>query len=134
MIEDNLKKLGINLPKAPKPVGSYSAYKKSGNLLFVSGQVSFKADGTLIKGKAGFSSVTERNLKTGTISVSPHRDLIISAVKKHLLDSHHISGTRENGYNVKESVRDSYHFYGSNNVFTGALKEALDELSNKIFG
>ena len=53
MIEDNLKKLGINLPKAPKPVGSYSAYKKSGNLLFVSGQVSFKADGTLIKGKAG---------------------------------------------------------------------------------
>ena len=46
MIEDNLKKLGIELPNAPEPVGAYVAFKKTGNLLFISGQLPFK-NGTL---------------------------------------------------------------------------------------
>ena len=53
MIEEKLKKLGIVLPKPPKPVGSYAAYEITGNLVFISGQVSLKSDGTFIKGKAG---------------------------------------------------------------------------------
>ena len=32
-IEDNLKKLNIDLPKAPDPVGSYVASKIAGNLV-----------------------------------------------------------------------------------------------------
>lgn len=52
-IEENLKKLNIELPDAPEPVGDYVAYKKTGNLVFISGQVSFKKDGQLIKGKVG---------------------------------------------------------------------------------
>ena len=32
-VENNLKKLNIYLPKAPEPVGSYVAYKKTGSLL-----------------------------------------------------------------------------------------------------
>jgi len=51
--EENLKKLNLQLPKAPDPVGDYVAYKKVENLIFVSGQVSFKEDGQLIKGKVG---------------------------------------------------------------------------------
>ncbi len=51
--EENLKKLNIELPDAPEPVGDYVAYKKTGNLVFISGQVSFKKDGQLIKGKVG---------------------------------------------------------------------------------
>ena len=51
--EENLKKLNLELPKAPNPVGDYVAYKKVGNLIFISGQVSFKTDGQLIKGKVG---------------------------------------------------------------------------------
>ncbi len=52
-IEDKLKKLNIQLPKAPDPVGSYVASKISGNLVFISGQVPFDTDGKLIKGKVG---------------------------------------------------------------------------------
>jgi enamine deaminase RidA (YjgF/YER057c/UK114 family) len=52
-IEENLKKLSIVLPAAPNPVGAYVAYKKIGNLVFISGQISLKSNGELIKGKIG---------------------------------------------------------------------------------
>ncbi len=52
-IEEKLKSLNITLPKAPDPVGAYVASKISGNLIFISGQVSLDADGKLITGKVG---------------------------------------------------------------------------------
>jgi enamine deaminase RidA (YjgF/YER057c/UK114 family) len=51
--EDNLKKMNIQLPEPPNPVGSYVAGKISGNLIYISGQVPFKSDGKLITGKVG---------------------------------------------------------------------------------
>jgi len=52
-IEENLKKLNIELPKAPDPVGSYVASKIAGNLVFISGQIPINSAGKLIKGKVG---------------------------------------------------------------------------------
>ena len=52
-IENKLKKLKIEIPDAPDPVGAYVASKISGNLIFISGQVSLMPDGKLIKGKVG---------------------------------------------------------------------------------
>tara|TARA_B100000029_G_scaffold386091_1_gene381852 strand:+ start:321 stop:779 length:459 start_codon:yes stop_codon:yes gene_type:complete len=52
-IEDRLKSLNITLPKAPDPVGAYVASKISGNLIFISGQISLQSDGKLISGKVG---------------------------------------------------------------------------------
>ncbi len=51
--EENLKKLNINLPKAPDPVGAYVASKIVGNLVFISGQLPLNSTGQLIKGKIG---------------------------------------------------------------------------------
>ena len=51
--EENLKKLNIDLPKAPDPVGSYVASKIAGNLVFISGQIPINSAGKLIKGKVG---------------------------------------------------------------------------------
>ena len=51
--EENLKKLNINLPKAPDPVGAYVASKIVGNLVFISGQLPLNSEGKLIKGKIG---------------------------------------------------------------------------------
>ena len=53
MIENNLKKLKIELPNAPDPVGAYVAFKKIDNLLFISGQLPISNDGKMIKGKIG---------------------------------------------------------------------------------
>ena len=43
--EENLKKLNINLPKAPDPVGAYVASKIVGNLVFISGQLPLNSEG-----------------------------------------------------------------------------------------
>ena len=52
-IEQKLKDLGMPLPKAPKPVGAYVATRKSGNLLFISGQLPFAEGKLTCKGKVG---------------------------------------------------------------------------------
>ena len=57
--EDRIKELKINLPEAKAPVGSYAATKLSKNLLYISGQISIKANGELIKGKVGKDLATE---------------------------------------------------------------------------
>ena len=48
-----LKKLNIELPIAPDPVGAYVAFKKTGKLIFISGQLPIGKNGNLIKGKIG---------------------------------------------------------------------------------
>ena len=52
-INDRIKELDIVLPQAKPPVGSYVATKITGNLLFISGQISVDENGKLIKGKIG---------------------------------------------------------------------------------
>ena len=42
MIEEKLKSLGISLPKLPTPSGTYVPILKSGNLIFISGQIPFE--------------------------------------------------------------------------------------------
>ena len=62
-IDTKLKEMGLVLPKATDPVGSYVATKISGNLLYISGQISIDADGKLIKGKDGKDFNTEQAYK-----------------------------------------------------------------------
>lgn len=51
-IEATLAEKGIILPDAPAPAANYVPFVKSGNLIFVSGQISADENG-LIKGKLG---------------------------------------------------------------------------------
>ena len=62
-IDAKIKEMGLILPKATDPVGSYVATKISGNLLYISGQISIDADGQLIKGKVGKDFNTEQAYK-----------------------------------------------------------------------
>ena len=61
--EDKIKELKIELPEAKAPVGSYVATKISGNLLYISGQISIDSNGELIKGKLGKELTTEDGYK-----------------------------------------------------------------------
>ena len=40
-IEARIQELGLELPEAPKPAGSYVQHYQSGNLIFVAGQIPF---------------------------------------------------------------------------------------------
>jgi len=51
-VEQKLAELGFSLPDAPAPAANYVPYVRSGNLIFVSGQISRDAGG-LITGKLG---------------------------------------------------------------------------------
>lgn len=52
MIESRLAELGIALPEAAAPVAAYVPAVQAGNLLHISGQVSFE-DGRLLTGRLG---------------------------------------------------------------------------------
>lgn len=51
MIEEKLAALGISLPNPPKPAGSYIPLVRTGNLIFVSGQIPMKEGKVLYLGK-----------------------------------------------------------------------------------
>ena len=77
---DSLKKLNIELPNAPDPVGAYVAFKKIGNLLFISGQLPISSDGKIIKGKIGADLNLEDGQKASKLCVIN----ILAQVKKAL--------------------------------------------------
>jgi len=52
-VESRLKDLGIQLPTPPAPVASYVPYVISGNLVFISGQVTAAPDGLKYVGTVG---------------------------------------------------------------------------------
>ena len=77
---NKLKELNITLPEAPTPVGSYVAFKKVGNLLFISGQLPIGIDGKMIKGKIGKDLTLEDGQNASKLCVIN----ILSQVKKAL--------------------------------------------------
>jgi len=80
VISDELKKLNIELPKAPEPVGSYVATKKVGNFLYVSGQLPISPEGKILVGKIGEDLNLEDGQKASRLCVIN----ILSQVKKAL--------------------------------------------------
>ncbi|WP_121965630.1 Atu1372/SO_1960 family protein [Myroides sp. N17-2] len=63
-IETTLKQKNIILPTAPNPVGNYTPYSRSGNLVFIN-QVALKEGKVLYPGKVGVD-VTEEEAKKAT--------------------------------------------------------------------
>src|SRR6476659_6028849 len=54
MIESKLTELGLTLPALAAPIANYAGFVRTGDLLFVSGQLCLGADGKLVaKGKLG---------------------------------------------------------------------------------
>ena len=78
--EDRLKELGIELPAPPAPGGVYQPVVVSGNHAYVSGQVPYRSDGSLITGLVGVDFDLE-----GAREVARHVGLIMLAtLKAHL--------------------------------------------------
>lgn len=65
--EARLKELGITLPSAPKPVGTYVGGVQVGNLLFMSGCGPRRADGTAITGKLGAGLGVEQGYEAARV-------------------------------------------------------------------
>ena len=76
-VEKKIKQLNIEIPKSPKPVGAYVAFRIINKLVYISGQVSFDQNGNLIKGKVG----SELSLEQGQEAAKACAINIISQLK-----------------------------------------------------
>ena len=79
MIEEKLKQLGIILPTPPTPAGSYVPAIKTGNLLFISGQIPMEDGKVLFTGK-----VTDDNLETAQKSAKMCAVNLLAQIKREL--------------------------------------------------
>lgn len=57
MIEEKIKSLGIQLPDPPTPAGSYIPVVKTGNLLFISGQIPMDNGKVVFTGKVSDDNI-----------------------------------------------------------------------------
>jgi hypothetical protein len=85
----------------------------------------------IIKGGIGLKTVTEANLRKGSIGASRHRDDVLEVLGTIVLMKHSISGGLS-GYNVREDACEAVKFYAANNVFTGPVREAFEKLRARL--
>lgn len=67
-IETRLKELGIDLPKASPPAGSYVPFVVSGNQVFISGQGPVGPNGLEYIGKVGVDQTAEEAAKSARLT------------------------------------------------------------------
>ena len=84
------------------------------------------------KGGLGLRTVARRNLSTGPIQMSPHRDDILKELVGSIIEEHTISGSASVGYHVAEAAVPAVRFYMENNVFTGPIKVAYERLLRRL--
>jgi enamine deaminase RidA (YjgF/YER057c/UK114 family) len=68
-IEEIIKKININIPNPPKPVGNYAAFSRYEKLIFISGQLPITTDGKIITGKVMKEISLEQAQKAAEISI-----------------------------------------------------------------
>ena len=81
MIEEKIKSLKITLPNPPTPAGSYIPAVKTGNLLFISGQIPMEEGKVLFTGK-----VSDNSLETAQKSAKMCAINLLAQMKRELGD------------------------------------------------
>jgi len=94
VIEEKIKSIGIKIPIPPNPAGSYVPIVKSGNLMYVSGQI------PIIDGKVAFTGkVSDENIEIAKESARICAINILAQIKKEIGDLQKISKiVRLNGF------------------------------------
>ena len=57
---------------------------------------------------------------------------VVGEVRDHLLETHHISNVSANGLNVRPEAAEAFHFYATNNVYTGPIHDVYARLKRKL--
>ena len=86
MIEQKIESLGIKLPTPPTPAGSYVPAVRTGNLLYISGQIPMEDGKVVFTGK-----VSDENLETAQKSARMCAINILAQLKRELGDLDKVS-------------------------------------------
>ncbi len=86
MIEQKIESLGIKLPTPPTPAGSYVAVVRTGNLLYISGQIPLEDGKVVFSGK-----VSDENIETAQKSARMCAINILAQLKREIGDLEKVS-------------------------------------------
>ncbi len=86
MIEEKLESLGIKLPNSSTPAGSYVPAVRTGNLLYISGQIPMEDDKVIFTGK-----VSDNNLEIAQKSARMCAINILAQIKREVGDLDKVS-------------------------------------------
>ena len=78
--EENIKNLGLNIPKLPKALANYVPYKLIGKTIYISGQAPVQNGELIYKGKVGSDISIEEGIEAAKLCVIN----IIAALKTGL--------------------------------------------------
>ncbi len=119
--EDNLRELGITLPKPPLPIGAYQPATRSGDLLFVSGVLPVVDGKPVFKGKLGL----ELNISEGYDAAGVACLNALAIIKAELGSLDRVRGILK----VTGHVASTAFFHDHPRVVNGA-----SELLVRVFG
>ena len=120
MIEEKLEKLGIVIPTPPTPAGSYTPVVRSGNLLFISGQIPMDGGKVVFTGK-----VSDENIEIAQKSAQMCAINILAQIKREMGDLNKVSRiVRLSGF-----VNSNADFYQHPKIINAA-----SDLLFEIFG
>ena len=120
-IDDRLAALGIRLPKAAAPVAAYVPAVEAGGLLYISGQLPFREDGSLIIGQLG----TDYDVEHGRAAAERCAVMLVAQMKQALGSLDRV----ERIVKLGAFIASERHFTDQPKVANGA-----SELMEKIFG
>lgn len=119
-VAKKIGELGLTLPPAPKPVGSYVPFLVSGKTVFVSGQVSKRASGEILTGKLGAGLNIEQGKEAARLAALSALSILEAGLGLDQI----FRITRVAGF-----VQTAPDFYGISDVINGA-----SDLLLQIFG
>ncbi|WP_321881927.1 RidA family protein [Paraburkholderia bannensis] len=125
-IEERLAELGLTLPEAPQPLGSYTAVSEAGNLLFISGQV------PLVNGKMAFTGQVGRDLsiEEGRAAARATALNVLAQIARHLGGVDQMERL-ERIVRVEGHVSSAEGFYDQPAVLDGASELFAQVLGDK---
>ena len=121
-LKSKLQKLGLSLPAPPKPAGAYLPLRKSGEFLFLSGQLSKDEQGKVRTGKVGKELTVEEGKRAA-------RQALVQALS--LLDSHVGLEKVDQVLRLVGYVQSADNFYGQSEVLNGASELLVEILGEK---
>ena len=120
-IFERLTELGIRLPEAAAPVAAYVPAVEIGGLLYISGQLPFREDGSLITGLLG----TDYDVEHGREAAERCAVMLLAQMKKALGSLDRV----EKIVKLGAFIASERHFTDQPKVANGA-----SELMEKVFG
>lgn len=78
--EQKIQAMGLGLPEAPKPAGSYVPVRIDRTTVYVSGQLSRRLDGSLITGRVGMDLTLEQGAEAARAAALSALSLIRSEI------------------------------------------------------